>query len=147
MSTEDRRALIKELETKTDILHARGGRDVELAEEIDKISSKLYPDGEDEVACPNCGVTYIEMSDFDDYHAVKYRGRCLACKEPTKSEFLVAFDDHTWDTFVEDTPEGIHPDDHEALRRWAEAELLTQARFRNAALAAVYCSPFPAEGE
>ena len=54
-----------------------------------------------------------------------------------KIEFLVARDNHTWDTVIEDTPwkEG---DDPAVIQKWAEHTLAGQARFRDVVLFAVY---------
>jgi hypothetical protein len=53
-----------------------------------------------------------------------------------KVEFLVAFDNRTWDTTIEDVPCDV-PDEN--LRQWAELTLLSQARYRKAVLITVYC--------
>ncbi len=52
-------------------------------------------------------------------------------------EFLVAYSDHTWDTVVENVPASIGVE-REALTQWAEANLMRQARFGEAAMVAVY---------
>lgn len=60
-------------------------------------------------------------------------------------EFLVARDDHTWDTHVEevDIPDGyefVNNDERTGwLNNWALANLWTRSDFRDAAYIGVYC--------
>jgi len=56
MTTYDRQAQIERLETLEEIFDARGGRGVDLADEIDKLRALLYPDEcECGHSCSHCG--------------------------------------------------------------------------------------------
>lgn len=56
-------------------------------------------------------------------------------------EFLLAYDDRTWDTTIEAVPEHV-----EDLEGWAGLNLGQQERFRKVVLFAVY-SEVPYEGK
>jgi hypothetical protein len=55
-----------------------------------------------------------------------------------KIEYLIAKDDRTWDTIIEEVPESVGTD-REALVKWAEDNLAGQSQYRNVVLFAVYC--------
>lgn len=55
-----------------------------------------------------------------------------------KIEYLIAKDDRTWDTAIEEVPESVGTD-REALLKWAEDNLAGQAQYRNVVLFALYC--------
>jgi hypothetical protein len=55
-----------------------------------------------------------------------------------KIEYLIAKDDRTWDTTIEEVPESVGTD-QEALVKWAEDNLAGQAQFRKVVLFALYC--------
>lgn len=60
-------------------------------------------------------------------------------------EYLVAYDDNTWDTHVEpNVPDEYWGDEAQAVA-WANANLMCQPRFRKAVMMAVY--HFPEEDE
>ena len=54
-----------------------------------------------------------------------------------KVEYLIAFDDQTWDTICVDVPYNLGYD-REKLVNWAEMNLPGQARFGNVVLFALY---------
>lgn len=51
-------------------------------------------------------------------------------------EYLIAWDDHTWGTYVTVVP--LDTDDREQLVAWAEANLQGTTRFRKAVMFALY---------
>jgi hypothetical protein len=53
-------------------------------------------------------------------------------------EFLIAKDDRTWDTIIEEVPESVGTD-QEALIKWADDNLAGQAQYRKAVLFVLYC--------
>jgi len=55
-----------------------------------------------------------------------------------KIEYLIAKDDHTWDTIIEEVPENVGTD-RQALVKWAEENLAGQAQYRKVVLFALYC--------
>lgn len=55
-----------------------------------------------------------------------------------KIEYLIAKDDRTWDTIIEEVPESVGTD-REALVKWAEDNLAGQAQYRKGVLFALYC--------
>lgn len=59
-------------------------------------------------------------------------------KKTRKVEYLRAFDDNTWDTFVEEVAMEFDAED-------AIPTLIGQAQHRRAVLIAVYCDPFEPE--
>ncbi len=64
-----------------------------------------------------------------------------------KVEFLVAQDDGTWTTVIEEVPPDIAFDgDRNKLMSWAERNLAGQAQYRRAVLFAVYNTD-PEQGE
>jgi len=63
-------------------------------------------------------------------------------------EYILAFDDHTWETVVVAVPDfltSVTNPNHDVLVDWANDNLLTQARFRKAQFCAVFNAPFTLE--
>lgn len=55
-------------------------------------------------------------------------------------EFLVAYEDQTWDTVVVNVPIDVGTD-REALTTWAESNITREAHLRDAVMVAVYHVP------
>lgn len=56
-----------------------------------------------------------------------------------KVEFLLAYEDHTWDTVIIDIPNTeINDEKDETLIAWANKNLLTQAQYREVVLISIY---------
>jgi len=55
-------------------------------------------------------------------------------------EFLLAYNDHTWDTVVVNVPEAVDPTADDLIP-WAISTLGQQAQYKNVAVFAVYGLP------
>lgn len=53
-------------------------------------------------------------------------------------ELLVAWDDNTWSTTIEDCPDIVDREDSVAVTTWINEYLIPQTRFRKAVLITVY---------
>lgn len=56
------------------------------------------------------------------------------------AEYLIAWEDRTWTTEIEEVPDTI-PREREAAVAWAEENLLTRDRYRGAVMFALYGFP------